>query len=225
MGELDREEGWPLKNWCFRIAVLEKTHQSPLNSKKIKLVNPKRNQLWILIGLIVKLKLQYFGHLMQKANSLEKTLTLGKIEGRRRRGQQRMHWLDGIIDSMDMSLSKLQKKVKGREAWCAALHGVGKRRTALSDWRTTTTAFYCLRVNTKVPEFPFRRKRRLFLTEKIYREAKTEFWLHPMSAASYTQKDIWHMSNMAEMLKNVRTVGLVLFGEHGGWCAGDTWGS
>ena len=84
-------------------------------------------------GLILKLKFQYFGHLMQKANSLEKTLTLGKIEGRRRRGQQRMHWLDGIIDSMDRSLSKLQKKVKGREAWCAALHGVGKRRTVLSD--------------------------------------------------------------------------------------------
>ena len=106
---LDHKEGWVLKNWCFQIVVLKKTLEGPLDSKETKPVNPKRNQPWIFIeGLMLKLKLQYFGHLMRRADSLEMTETLEKTENKRRRGRQRIRWLDSITDSMDMNQSKLR---------------------------------------------------------------------------------------------------------------------
>ena len=128
MWDLDSKESWALKKWFFWTVVLEKILESPLDSKEIKPVNPKGSQSeYSFEGLMLKLKLQYFGHLMQ-TESFEKTVMLRKIEGGRRKGWQRMRWLDGTTDSMDMSLSKL------REAWRAAVYEVSKSQTRLSHW-------------------------------------------------------------------------------------------
>ena len=145
--ELDYKESWATKNWCFQTVVLEKTLENPLDCKEIQPVHPKGNHPeYSLEGLVLKLKLQYFGHLRQRTSSLEKTLMEWMIEGGKRRGQQRMRWLDSIREVMVMSLSRLREVVMDREAWRAA---VGHKWVTELNWAgdkgVSTTEDGCLR--------------------------------------------------------------------------------
>ena len=157
-------ESWTMKKAegrridAFELLCWRRLLRVPWNARRpSQFISKEISPEYSLTGLILKLKLQYFGHLMRRTDSLEKTLMLGKIEGRRRRGGQRMRWLDGITDSTDMSLSRLWELVMDREAWCAAIHGVAKSQTWLRDWTEQNNWFpNCKVCKRRELSFPYK---------------------------------------------------------------------